>query len=153
MAVLVVLALLGGAFVWLVASRQSSGDQDLFDLEVGDCFDDPVALSSSELVEVEAVESKDCDEPHDGEVYTLEDLPQGNDEPYPGDAAIAQQADEICYSSFEAYVGSSYEESALGYSYYLPSPDTWSAGDREVVCIVVDIDGAPLTGSVRGSGR
>ncbi|HEU4489879.1 MAG TPA: septum formation family protein [Jiangellales bacterium] len=91
----------------------------------------------------------DCAAAHDAEVFAVVSLPEGT---WPGQEALETAADEACGSEFEAYVGASYEESALYYGYYTPLQDDWTVGDREVLCFVYDADG-PLTGSVRGSGR
>jgi Septum formation len=91
----------------------------------------------------------DCAAAHDAEVFAVVSLPEGA---WPGQEALETAADEACGSEFEAYVGASYEESALYYGYYTPLQDDWTTGDREVLCFVYDAEG-PLTGSVRGSGQ
>lgn len=155
-AVLVVLGLMAGAGIWAVSALRSglpAGDTDIYDLSIGDCLNDPVEAMPDEVVEVDSVESVDCAEPHEAEVYALADLPGDAAADFPGDDAVAQQADEICFGRFEDYVGAPYEESSLDYSYYLPTAQSWSGGDREVACLAVDYDGELLTGSVAGSGR
>ena len=49
-------------------------------------------------------------------------------------------------------VGKIYEESILGIWTLTPTPDSWEAGDREIVCYLYDIELRKLTGSMRGSG-
>ena len=61
----------------LVASACSS---NVFDLSVGDCFDDP-----DNFAEVSNVPMVDCSEPHHNEVYYLQDLPDGD---FPGDSSV-----------------------------------------------------------------
>lgn len=129
------------------------GDTDVYDLAVGDCIDDPLSLGSDELVEIQTVDMIPCDEPHDAEVYALEDLPQGDDEPFPGDDEVAMQSDAICFELFESYVGAPYEDSALDYSYYLPIEESWNSGDRGVACLLYAYDGTKLDQPMRGSGR
>lgn len=155
-AVLVVLGLMAGAGIWAVSSLRSDtpgGGTDIYDLSVGDCLNDPVEAMPDEVVEVDSVESVDCAEPHEAEVYALVDLPGDATADFPGDDSVGQQADEICFGRFEDYVGAPYEESSLDYSYYLPTAQSWSGGDREVACLAVDYEGELLTGSVAGSGR
>jgi hypothetical protein len=155
-AVLIVLGLLAGAGVWAVSSLRSQvsgGDTDVFDLSVGDCVDDPLEPESDNLVEVEAVESVPCDEPHEAEVYAVVDLPGGDSAAFPGEDSISRQADEVCFGRFEQYVGTAYEASTLAYSYYMPTSQSWDEGDREVACLASDYEGELITGSVRGSGR
>lgn len=156
LAVVIVLGLLAGAGVWAVSwlrSQALAGDTAVFDLSVGDCVDDPIEAQSDDLVEVEAVEDVPCDEPHEAEVYALVDLPGTDSAVFPGEDSIAQQADQECLARFEEYVGTTYEQSTLAYSYYMPTAQSWDAGDREVACLVADYEGELITGSVRGSGR
>ncbi len=157
-----VLVLLGLAIVWAVSSlgddaseaplTASEGDTDVYDLVVGDCFDDPT-MFSSELVEVAFVDAVPCDQPHDAEVYGVTTVPTDDDETFPGDDQIATTADDLCFESFESYVGAAYEESELDFNYYVPTEDSWAAGDRVVTCVLLDYDGEQLTEPLEGSGR
>ncbi len=125
-----------------LAAAACSGN--VFDLSVGDCFDDPDDFS-----EVSSVEIVDCAEPHDNEVYHLFDLPDGD---YPGSASVEASAVEGCLAAFDAFVGKDYAESRLDITYFYPSPETWEGEDREVVCSLYDLNGTPMTDSRRGSG-
>lgn len=118
---------------------------NVFDLEVGQCFDNPESFD-----EVSNVDIVDCDEPHDNEVYHVFDLPDGD---YPGVDAAETIADDGCITAFESFVGSPYTTSGLDIQYLYPSPDTWDDGDREVVCALFALDGEQLTGSQEDSGR
>jgi len=133
-----VVMLLAGALILAACSG------NVFDLEVGQCFDEPDSLD-----EVSNVEIVDCTEAHDNEVYHLFDLPDGD---FPGDIAVGEAAVEGCLGTFEGYVGLDYESSALDIRYLIPTADSWSDGDQEVVCYLVDLNGAQLTGSMKGSG-
>ena len=157
----VVAVLLGGAVIWLLSTISDGedaapvgvgGDTSVYDLRTGDCFDDPT-MFTQEIVEVESIDSVPCDQPHDAEVYAVVDLPQGDDAPFPGDEEVATAADEACFDRFEAYVGVSYEDSTLDINYYLPIASSWAEGDRMVTCLLIDVDGDPLTGSMKDSGR
>lgn len=117
---------------------------NVFELEVGQCFDDPDSFD--EVANVEIVE---CAEPHDNEVYELFDLPDGD---YPGDTTIEDNAVDGCLAAFDVYVGRDYASSSLDMRFLVPTPDTWGSGDREVVCVLYDLNGAQLTGSVQGTG-
>jgi hypothetical protein len=119
----------------------------VFDLEVGDCFD------VEDETSVDEVTVLDCEQPHDYEIYALEQHPAGPNDEFPGDDAISSFADEACLgSTFEDYVGQTYEDSEL-YAFTLqPTAETWEVGDREVVCSAFLQDGK-LEGSVEGSGR
>lgn len=128
------------AFV-LLASACSG---NVFELSVGDCFDDPDSFE-----EVSNVPMVDCAEPHHNEVYHAFDLPDGN---FPGLFAVEERADEACLSRFDGFVGMDYAASELDYGYLYPTSDTWSEGDREIVCLVYHMTGERITGSVRGAG-
>lgn len=120
---------------------------NVFELEVGDCFDDG-DLASGEVNDLPVV---DCAEPHDNEVYHLFDLPDGD---FPGLEAVAERADAGCLAAFEGYVGTSRVDSELTYFPITPTAPSWdTVDDREVVCAVYETTFAKITGSVRGSGR
>ncbi|HEY7451922.1 MAG TPA: septum formation family protein [Candidatus Limnocylindria bacterium] len=116
----------------------------VFELEVGLCFDDP-----AESAQVFEVMSLDCGVAHDNEVYYLFDHDGST---FPGDAAMAASADDGCEGAFEAYVGIPYLESALYYTYLIPTQESWDDGDREIVCVIYE-PGEKLTGSMEGAAR
>jgi hypothetical protein len=77
-------------------------------------------------------------------------LPEGD---FPGDEAVAVQADKACSAEFESFVGLPYQESVLYYNSLHPSDEqTWNSVFREVVCSVYDPDGE-VSGSLRGVER
>jgi len=86
--------------------------ESLFDLSVGDCINYPDA---GELTNIERT---DCAEPHDGEVVDVFDISDGD---YPGDDGVSQYAGENCPAEADFH--------------FTPTEESWSAGDREVVCI------------------
>ena len=131
------------ALVVLVAcGPRSTGP---FELQVGDCFDDPDD-PVEQLVEVPLI---GCDQPHDNQIFALFDLPDGG---FPGDVAISDQARDGCLSRFEDYVGTPYADSELFAAWLPPTSASWEQGDRQVVCVLFDADG-PLVGSQAGVGR
>jgi len=119
-----------------------AGQQDVFDVNVGDCFNDEDS-TTDEISDVPAVP---CAEPHDNEIYHLFDL--AGDE-YPVDTP--DQADAGCYDPFTAFIGLDYESSALDYYPIYPTAETWATGDREVICVA--FDEVPTTGSLAGAAR
>jgi Septum formation/Protein of unknown function (DUF2510) len=122
-----------------------AGAVDVFDLKVGDCLADSVPRGE----EVSSVQSVPCSEPHSEEVYAAVTLPEGD---FPGEEAVSAQADELCAAEFESFVGLPYEESVLYLSYLTPTKESWSEGDREVVCSVYDPDG-DTTGTLADANR
>jgi hypothetical protein len=120
--------------------------KSVFDLEEGDCWDDPEDTDSSEVSEVEVV---DCDEPHDNEVYLLFDLPGDEFDA----TAVDEGSQQGCLDAFEGFVGTAYEDSRLEIFPITPTSGSWEEGDREVICSVYDIELEKLVGSMEGSGR
>jgi len=59
---------------------------------------------------------------------------------------------DTCYKTFEAYVGSTPEETSLDYTAFSPTKATWATGDRDIICIAVPTGDDKLTQSVRNSG-
>jgi Septum formation len=119
---------------------------DVFDLGVGDCLTDYRATEG--IVSVPTVL---CSEPHSGEIYAVVPLPEG-DGNYPGVEAISAQAEEICIAEFERFVGLSFEESVLEFSFLAPEETEWDTGDREVLCMVHDPAGV-TTGTLADANR
>ncbi|MFJ6651678.1 septum formation family protein [Microbacterium sp. NPDC091313] len=116
---------------------------EVLSLQVGECLDDVASgiVSSDNLV--------DCALPHTYEVFADVSVPDGA---YPGDDEIGAYAQQECDPAFAAYVGLSYEESTLDYSYVGPSSDTWDQGDRQIACLLTDPAGE-TTGSLQGAAR
>ncbi len=123
---------------------ETAGEADVFEMAVGDCLNE----QTSESETVETIPAVPCSEPHDLEAYFSYDLTETE---FPGQDAVYDLADQGCYDAFPAFVGISYEESTLGFSYYVPSPESWEAGDREVMCLIYDA--APTTGTLAGAAR
>lgn len=115
-------------------------DIDVLSLSVGDCLSD---LSGSMFATLPVVP---CSEPHEGEVYALFDVSLDGIT-YPGEDAIIDEAEQGCDSRLQNYAPSAYRDSGVEIFYLYPSEDTWSFGDREVVCITYYPDG-PRTGSI-----
>jgi hypothetical protein len=95
----------------------------------------------------------DCEEPHLSEVFFVGVHPAGPNDPYPGDAALDDHVVQICVPEFQRYVGIPVEQSALDFSWYRPSAETWVQGDRQIVCTVANADQSALVGRVRQTAR
>jgi hypothetical protein len=118
-------------------------DTSVFEVEVGQCVD----AETADGEEVSSLPVVDCSQPHQGEIYALPQLPDGD---FPGDAAVTQAAEEECLGqAFTDYVGLSYQESEFQVAPYLPNAESWAGGDREIVCVIASTE----PGSVRGSNR
>ncbi len=145
---------LGLAFVFFVAACANepersadgviteSGELDAFSIEKGDCLQNPDAET-----EIGSVSAVPCDEPHDLEAYYLFDLPDGE---FPTREVLDQQTEEKCVEAFEPYVGIDFASSRLDARSFEPTTLSWEQGDREIVCLALDLAGEQLTGSVAG---
>lgn len=145
---LVVLTACGGAQRDDEGTITGEGDLDVFTLTVGDCFS-----TDSDADEITSVGGVPCDQAHNGEVFALVDYPADGSAEWPGQDALDAFSDEGCVAEFEDYVGLSYNESRLGISYLQPTEGSWSDGDREVVCLVVDPEAETTTGSLRDANE
>lgn len=129
---------------------QSLTGNNVFDLEVGDCFVEEEMDSALGGEEISNVPLVDCEEPHDAEIYHTHEV-EGDD--FPGQEAIEADAEEACLgSAFSEFIGVDYMESEI-YAYMMsPTEDTWTEmDDREIVCyVVVDEE---MTGSLEGANR
>jgi len=129
---------------------QGEGEStDIFSIVVGDCVNDGVAEGT-----ISSVPTVPCSEPHDSEVYAAVYL---EDQDFPGDDAILNEADTLCLAEFAGFMGVEYEASIADIQYYFPTELTWASGDREVLCLVYETDGAgnsiQTVGSLEGTGR
>ncbi len=123
---------------------EGNDEADVFLLQVGDCIND------SELGDVvTTLPIVPCSEPHDSETY-FEATLEGD--AFPGDDAISEQSDQICYDAFAGFVGIAWEESSLGYYPFTPTEQSWDNGDRLVSCMIYDPAGQ-TTGSLAGSAK
>jgi hypothetical protein len=145
---LVVTAAFGGWF--LNAGRSSSGaidkpgDLQASDLRVGDCFD----LKDASADEIEDVRAVPCSQAHEFELFYDGTMPDGE---YPTEAAFESFVGAACGSAFEAYVGTTFDDSALDAYWLVPTDDSWRSGDRQVQCAAYDPENPRSTGSVKGT--
>ena len=121
-------------------------DTSVFDLSVGDCFNDDPAGAQV----IQTVATVDCSEPHDNEVFFEFSM---TDAAFPGREATVASAGERCVAEFEGFVGLSYQESNLDLAPITPSAESWAEGDRVVYCALYALDLSKLTGSMRGAAR
>lgn len=127
-------------------------EDDVFSLAVGDCFDENSSTETG--ADIESVPTVDCAKPHDYEVYSSILM---DDESYPGEDATIAEADEQCLGLFEGFLGQNYDEAVnYDFTYFYPSTESWGLGDREILCMIVEIDGegaiVKVTDSLKGAG-
>jgi hypothetical protein len=154
------------AIVGLAGACTSAGEQDatrdeagaitdtdevgVFRLREGDCL----ALPGADLGDdqVESLEAVPCTEPHGGEVLALIDVEGGEDAPFPGREVMDETATERCVAEFDSTTGTDFmSDPDWNMTWLTPTDDSWTVlGDREIVCIVVPLDGTPTTDLVTG---
>ncbi|WP_051172130.1 septum formation family protein [Microbacterium indicum] len=134
-----------------------SGTESVFDIQVGDCLQEPDA-AGADGTEVSDIEVVPCSDEHDYEYYYEYDLDLGDD--FPGQTAIQEDADPKCQAAFADFAGIDFNESAsLWYTYYSPTEQTWSTGDRQIQCLIYEASDdmgqtvVPVTGSLAGAAR
>ncbi len=114
-----------------------------FNIELGDCL---ILPSEDQFDEVRRL---DCSEPHDGEVFFVEDHPGSS---YPSDDDFSTYVDAQCLPAFEAYTGSGFDgQEVLDIGWFAPTERSWGNGDREVACYLTPIDGSRTSQSYRGA--
>jgi hypothetical protein len=127
----------------------TTGDDDVFSIKVGECFNDETAEGEA----VTEVEKVDCAEPHIWEAYESIIMEDG-DGTYPGEDVVTEKAQTDCKAAFADYIGLDYDSSALDLSYYYPTEETWTQlNDREILCIVTDSAVDRTEGSLEGAAR
>ncbi len=136
--------------VLTLSTTACSGDTSVFDLEVGDCFNDQTDLALGVEVEIASVETVDCSEPHDNEIFYEYSM---TETVFPGNDSVFDAAIDSCIDQFNAFVGIDYLDSDLGVFPITPTFLSWDNGDRDVYCALFAMDLSKLTGSLRGSQR
>lgn len=114
------------------------------DLRVGDCFDTPPEADGTETADVRLVDVMSCTEPHDSEVFAVEQYPDAEAERFPGQETAFQVAYEHCIPLFEEVVGQPPGED-LDIFLLVPTQMSWSMGDRNITCSAYLINGDKLT--------
>lgn len=126
-------------------SAVSSQMISVFDLRVGDCFDD-----QSLDVEQTEVPLVDCSLPHDNELYSEYAM---TDLAFPGGDAVLENSFLQCVTEFDAFVGLAYADSALDLFPITPTAESWGEGDRAVYCVLYNVDLSKMQGSMADSRR
>lgn len=114
-------------------------------LAVGDCFDNHGSIDDpSEAARIDEV---DCSLPHDAEVYVVDSIDQPAGAPYPDQLTMIDAVGQACGTTFETFVGTAYQASALDVLTFVPLEDTWDVlDDRTLICAVYNRDRTPMPG-------
>lgn len=137
---------------------QGPENRSVFEVEEGECIaNSEDAMVTGEGQQVTDLDIVPCSQPHALEAYHVADVDEPSDGKYPGEDAINQAAQDMCVDAFDPYVGTSFEESRFTVQWLTPSSGSWDADDREVICMLYDVNLAegenPETGSAEGSGE
>ena len=101
-------------------------------LKVGDCISD----ANSRTGDVTTFDGVKCDEPHDGEVYTLIKLKGGDKAKIPSEAFINGKGQRGCRARLRRQAtAKQFRDSRLGFKFVYPTPESWAEGDREITCV------------------
>ena len=144
--------LVGGAFIaaGLSGAFDEEGVTDLDEVAVGDCIN----VDAIDGEAIRGLPTVDCAELHEGEVYFVGQLNSDRDRDYPGDDVASDEAVGRCAGDlFTEFVGTEYADSEFDIYYIYPQRAQWSKTRGTFLCIVYSLDGATLTGTVRGSNR
>lgn len=145
------LVVVGGVGYLTQAHRDSSGaiqtggKVQISDLRIGDCYDAPGQGEVSEVT------GRPCTQSHEYELIAKVDDTQ--DTTYPTETQFQDFVGQACLPMFEAWVGISFDQSALQIAWVEPSSDGWSRGDRTVFCSAYDPANSKLTSSLKNARR
>ena len=119
----------------------------ILDLAPAHCYDD----ASTDEGNVEAVILRECNAPHESEAYYQFDVAGDDAASFPGTDKLAEVASAECLRQFTDYVGISAQASTLQVWHYFPTEDSWTQGDRSILCSLRHLDGELLTRSMRSA--
>jgi hypothetical protein len=137
---ILIIALIGGGAL-IFRDRLSS---DAGSLKVGDCYDDPAAVT-----EIRDVQHHPCTEGHTAEVVFVGKM-TGEDAVYPADSVVEAWVSANCVPAWNAYTGKNIDtETLLGLGYYQPTDKGWAKGDRDIICYAGRVDGTPMTATLK----
>mgnify|MGYP001739776163 CR=1 FL=1 len=127
----------------LVAPLAACSDTSVMHMQVGQCILLPEEKTAT------TVETTNCTSEHDAEVFHIDTVADGD---FPGADELNRQAESMCISAFDEYVGADYLTSSLDATWMIPTKDSWAHKDRTIVCLARPLDHSKLTRSVRDSG-
>ena len=141
-----------GVFVWAAVTDRiggDDGDTSVFELNEGTC----VEALPSEGDLVLSLPVVDCAEPHEAEVYLVDELNPDRSRDFPGETAAAMETEQACLDEFEAFVGLTYDDSLLDVFYLAPDRRAWNVSRGEVTCMVFEPGNSALVGTLEDARR
>lgn len=109
-------------------------------LKEGQCVNLPAETSAA------TIEVVDCESPHEAEIVGVESI---TETVLPPESTLEELAFTQCHAHFTRYVGVEATDSNLDAMWLLPTPASWKAGDRSIVCLAAVTNDSPLTASVK----
>jgi hypothetical protein len=120
----------------------TESDSNAFKIKIGDCVKDMSGETIDDVVLVP------CADEHLYEAYAATNLPDGS---YPSSTDLQNKADTFCADEFATFVGVGHDESKFTFTYLYPTSQSWSQGDREVMCFITTLDESPKKGSAKNA--
>jgi nicotinamide riboside kinase len=86
-------------------------------------------------------------------VYAAFNMVGADGASFPGNAVVEQAYAEGCLERFEPFVGREFATSQYDVTAVTPTEGSWTEfDDREILCLIVNVDRSPLGGSAEGTG-
>lgn len=127
--VVLVLVFAGGGDDDDEASTPATGPIAAKDLTVGTCISD----ANSTTGDVTTFDAVACNEPHDGEVFTVIEL---EGDKYPGTKFVTGKGNRGCRARLRRQTtAKQFKDRLLGYKFVYPTKQSWAQGDHEVTCV------------------
>ncbi len=120
----------------------SDDDTLVLDLAAGDCFELPDELAESTITNVETV---DCDQPHEAEVFATGLRNPDRDLPYPDEDELFRVVDARCAAVLAELPGAS---ERFGVLPVIPNESSWDPFRGRFVCVAIPYGGGTVTGSI-----
>lgn len=123
----------------MVGSQKDNGILGYGGLEVSRCYEwlDEYSFAAFDPIP--------CDDAHDFEVFHITWTGHGELVPFPGEEWLNTVGEYRCGAEYEPYVGEPWSPTAdVGYTWVVPTPESWEAGDRWIHCFLIPLN-APAT--------
>lgn len=113
------------------------GDQVVVSrLKLGDCFQPADGTAPYDLNSNSLVALVDCDAPHIGVFFGRGRLPSPIGAPFPGVGEVGDTTSRQCGELFQRFFGVAAD--GFNYRYWRPNEQSWAAGDRLILCAILD---------------
>jgi hypothetical protein len=107
-----------------------SSQVDVAQMVTGDCLGEPIGWGGEAIYEVTVVA---CSAPHAEEVIASQPSAATV---FPGDEALEVEVDDWCFGAADAAMPPDHWDDGGYYTWLVPSEESWSEGDRELVCLL-----------------